>query len=124
MKFKTKKNIERATKMIVDKGYDLETANNMAINAFEQVRVDNFYHHVEYYIDQIQIRYVDTNYKIGFYTGIIYDDSVNVHTIKECCQIISYDDPVFYDENLFTERLIKLKQRCIGCNKCEKSYNI
>ena len=53
MKYKTLNNMEKATQMIADKGYDWETANNMAINAFEQVQANNFYHHVEFYIDKI-----------------------------------------------------------------------
>ena len=53
MKYKTLKNMERATQMIVDKGYDWEAANNMAINAFEQVQANNFYNPVEFYIDKI-----------------------------------------------------------------------
>lgn len=53
MKYKTLKNMEKATRMIADKGYDWKIANNMAINTFEQARANNFYHHVEFYIDKI-----------------------------------------------------------------------
>lgn len=53
MKYKTLKNMEKATRMIVDKGYDWETANDLAIKSFENVRVNNFYHSVEYFIDKI-----------------------------------------------------------------------
>lgn len=53
MKYKTPKNMEKATQMITDKGYDWKAANNMAINAFEQVQANNFYCTVEFYIDKI-----------------------------------------------------------------------
>ena len=39
--------------MIADKGYDLETANNLAIKSFENVKENGFYHHAEYFIDKI-----------------------------------------------------------------------
>lgn len=53
MKYKTLKNIEKATRMIADKGYDWETANDLAIKSFENVKANNFYHPVEYFIDKI-----------------------------------------------------------------------
>lgn len=39
--------------MIADKGYDWETANDLAIKSFENVKANNFYHSVEYFIDKI-----------------------------------------------------------------------
>ena len=53
MKYKTLKNMEKATQMIADKGYDWETANDLAIKSFENVKANNFYHSVEYFIDKI-----------------------------------------------------------------------
>ena len=53
MKYKTLKNVEKATRMIANKGYDWETANDLAIKSFENVKANNFYHHVEYFIDKI-----------------------------------------------------------------------
>ena len=53
MKYKTLNNMEKATRMIMDKGYDLKTANDLAIKSFENVRANNFYHSVEYFIDKI-----------------------------------------------------------------------
>lgn len=53
MKYKTLKNMEKATRMIADKGYDWETANDLAIKSFDNVKANNFYHSVEYFIDKI-----------------------------------------------------------------------
>lgn len=53
MKYKTLKNMEKATQMIADKGYDWETANDLAIKLFEDVKANNYYHSVEYFIDKI-----------------------------------------------------------------------
>ena len=53
MKYKTLKNMEKATRMIANKGYDWETANDLAIKSFENVKANNFYYSVEYFIDKI-----------------------------------------------------------------------
>lgn len=53
MKYKTLKNMEKATRMIYEKGYDWETANDLAIKSFENVKANNFCHPVEYFIDKI-----------------------------------------------------------------------
>lgn len=53
MKYKTLKNMEKATQMIVDKGYDWETANRLAINSFKAVQINNFCFPVDFYIDKI-----------------------------------------------------------------------
>lgn len=37
----------------MDKGYDKDEANDMAINAFRMVQFHKFYHSVEYFIDKI-----------------------------------------------------------------------
>lgn len=51
MKYLTLKNMERATQMIMDKGYDREEANNMALNCFAMV--NQFSNSVEFYIGKI-----------------------------------------------------------------------
>lgn len=56
--------------------------------------------------------------RMGFYTGKIYDNSVDISTIKECCQILN--DREFHNRNLDKKRL-ELKLRCVGCNGCEES---
>ena len=53
MKYKTLKNMEKATRMIADKGYDWETANRLAIRSFEQAQANGFYQPVEFFIDKI-----------------------------------------------------------------------
>ena len=53
MKYLTSKNMEKATRMIMDKGYDINEAEHMAMNSFALVRGHKFYHHVEYFIDKI-----------------------------------------------------------------------
>lgn len=53
MKYKTLKNMEKATQMIADKGYDWETSNELAIRSFKQVQANNFCQPVEFFIDKI-----------------------------------------------------------------------
>lgn len=53
MKYITNKNIQKATRMIADKGYDWESANDLAIKSFENVKTNGFYHDAEYFIDKI-----------------------------------------------------------------------
>ena len=48
---KTLKNMERATKMIADKGYDWMEANDMAINCFNYSKQTGM--SVEFYISKI-----------------------------------------------------------------------
>ena len=36
--------------------------------------------------------------RIGCYTGKLYDSSVDVSTIQECCQILNWKEPVFENE--------------------------
>lgn len=59
--------------------------------------------------------------RLGFYTGKLYDSSVDPSTIKECCQILNYKEPILDDEELVVRKRLELKQRCIGCNDCEES---
>ena len=51
MRYLTLKNVERATELIMAKGYSREEANNMAINCFAMV--NQFSNSVEFYIDKI-----------------------------------------------------------------------
>lgn len=51
MKYLTLKNMERAIKMIMEKGYTKEEANNMAINCFAMA--SEFSNSVEFYIGKI-----------------------------------------------------------------------
>lgn len=59
--------------------------------------------------------------RIGFYTGKLYDSSVDVKTIKECCQVLNYKEPVLEDEELVVKKRAELKLRCVGCNACEEA---
>lgn len=59
--------------------------------------------------------------RIGFYTGKLYDSSVDVGTIKECCQILNYKEPVLDDEEFVIKKREELKQRCVGCYGCEEA---
>ena len=58
--------------------------------------------------------------RIGFYTGKIYDSSVDTSTIKECCQILNNDELV-KDEEFLTKKRFELKVNCNGCHGCEES---
>jgi len=59
--------------------------------------------------------------RIGFYTGKLYDSSVDINTIKECCEVLNYKEPVLEDEELVIRKRIELKQNCVGCNACEEA---
>lgn len=59
--------------------------------------------------------------RIGFFTGKLYDDTVDPASIKECCQILNYKEPNFEDEDLVLWKRKNLKERCTGCFGCEES---
>lgn len=52
MKYRTYKNMVKATQMIADKGYDWEEANHMAIKIFDNY-ISKDSNSVEFYIDKI-----------------------------------------------------------------------
>lgn len=52
MKYRTYKNVVKATQMIADKGYDWEEANHMAIKIFDNYISKNS-NSVEFYINKI-----------------------------------------------------------------------
>ena len=56
MKYKTYNNMLKATQMIADKGYDWETANELAINCFDKAKSINNGMDVEWFIDKIADR--------------------------------------------------------------------
>ena len=61
--------------------------------------------------------------RLGFYTGKLYDSSVDVSSIKECSLVLNYKEPVLDDEELVVKKRIELKQRCVGCNGCPEAQN-
>jgi hypothetical protein len=52
MKYKTLKNMEKATKLIFNKGYNWDTANEIAINCFNMSKENNM--PVEFFIEKIR----------------------------------------------------------------------
>ena len=52
MKYRTYKNVVKATQMIADKGYDWEEANHMAIKIFDNY-ITKDSNSVEFYINKI-----------------------------------------------------------------------
>ena len=59
--------------------------------------------------------------RIGFFTGKLYDSSVDISDIKECCMVLNFKEPVLDNEELVVMKRVQLKQRCVGCNECEES---
>ena len=59
--------------------------------------------------------------RIGFYTGKLYDSSVDVNSIKECCSVLNYKEPVLEDEEFVVRKREELKNRCEGCFECEEA---
>lgn len=62
MKRKTYNNIRKATFLIMDKGYNFDESNQMAINLFDEH--GNGEMSIEYYIDKIEEKYVTVEEKI------------------------------------------------------------
>lgn len=62
--------------------------------------------------------------RMGVYTGKLYDSSFVVSTIKECCQILNYKEPVLDNEEIVIRKRSELRQRCNGCYACEESQKI
>ena len=58
MRYRTYKNMVKATQMIADKGYDWEEANEMAIRIFDNL-INKNSNTVEFYISKI----VDKNHQ-------------------------------------------------------------
>ena len=52
MKYVTLKNMEKVTRMIADKGYEWNDANNIAINCFEESKRTGML--VEFFISKIR----------------------------------------------------------------------
>ena len=59
--------------------------------------------------------------RIGYFTGKLYNSSVDVSEIKECCMVLNFKEPVLEDEELVVLKRKQLKQRCAGCHECEES---
>lgn len=59
--------------------------------------------------------------RLGYFTGNLYDSSVDPSTIKECCLLLNYKEPVLPDEPLIIRKKSELKKRCVGCNGCPES---
>lgn len=56
--------------------------------------------------------------RLGFFTGKIYDSSVDPSTIEECCLTLNYKEPVDENEELVIRKRKELRERCRGCFGC------
>lgn len=59
--------------------------------------------------------------RLGFFTGKLYDSSVDTSTIKECCAVLNWKEPILDDEPLLIEKRRQLRMSCVGCFGCEES---
>lgn len=59
--------------------------------------------------------------RLGFFTGKIYDSSINPSTITECCIMLNYKEPVDENEELVIRKRKELKARCEGCYGCPEA---
>lgn len=59
--------------------------------------------------------------RIGYFTGKLYDSSVDTSTIKECCTFLNMKEPIYEDEELVVLKREALKQHCNGCYGCEEA---
>jgi len=58
---------------------------------------------------------------MGCYTGKLYDSSVDVHSIKECCEVLRFKGSILEDAPRIIRKRAKLKEGCEGCTGCEES---
>lgn len=42
--------------------------------------------------------------RLGFFTGNLYDSTVDLLTIKECCILLNYKEPVFTNDPLIIKK--------------------
>lgn len=59
--------------------------------------------------------------RIGYFTGKLYDGAVDPSTIKECCMVLNYKEPIQDDEELVITKRRELRSRCAGCYQCEEA---
>lgn len=59
--------------------------------------------------------------RLGFFTGKLYDSSVDPSTIEECCLMLNYKEPVFSDDPFVVKKRAELKSRCEECLGCPES---
>lgn len=59
--------------------------------------------------------------RMGFFTGKLYDSSVDISTITECCEVLNFKEPVRDDEELVIKKRQELKKNCKGCFGCPTS---
>lgn len=59
--------------------------------------------------------------RLGFYTGKIYDDTVDPSTIEECALALNYKEPITDDGPYVVNKRAELKRRCEGCYGCPES---
>ena len=54
--------------------------------------------------------------RLGFFTGKIYDETIDTASIKECCLYLTKDNE--NNEEYIAERKADNKQRCMSCFGC------
>lgn len=59
--------------------------------------------------------------RLGFFTGKLYDSSVDPATIKECALLLDLKDPVDENDEFIAKKRAELKERCSHCCGCPES---
>lgn len=61
--------------------------------------------------------------RMGFFTGKLYDSSVDISTITECCEVLTpyFKEPVLDDDEFVIKKRQELKKNCKGCFGCPTS---
>lgn len=59
--------------------------------------------------------------RLGFYTGKIYDDTVDPSMIEECALTLNYKEPITDDDPYVVNKRAELKKRCEGYHGCPES---
>lgn len=60
-------------------------------------------------------------YRLGIFTGKIYDDKISLHDIFECCVCFTPTEHVSPDSQFVKDLYRRHHIACIGCWQCEES---
>lgn len=59
--------------------------------------------------------------RLGFYTGKLYDSSVDVNSILECCLVLDNVKHLLDDEERMDKWRLEVRKRCVGCMGCREA---
>lgn len=60
-------------------------------------------------------------YRLGIFTGKIYDEDTSLNDIYECCATFSVTENTGLDSKFVKDLYRRYHGACIGCYQCEES---